>query len=211
MNYETGIKLANEIMDDLKIYCTRMEIAGSLRRRKEEVKDIEIVCIPRIEEIVTNYQLDGVTPAETKVKDLLYETLSTSLPEDSDFSAYPLQQGFRDKSGKKAPCGPKYYRLFYKKERLDLFAVLPPAQWGVIFAIRTGSAEFSHWLVQQGWNRKLPIKFEDGRMVSRGNFPSGVEYWETPEEADVFRMLDIPFVEPENRTMEWINRNYMKV
>jgi DNA polymerase/3'-5' exonuclease PolX len=211
MNYETGIKLANEIMDDLKIYCTRMEIAGSLRRKKQDgIHDIEIVCVPRVELMESGIVDVFGNPTMPNLVDHLYETLSI-LPYDSSFKDYPLQQGPPDKAGKKSPCGPKYYRLFYKKERLDLFAVTPPAQWGVVFAIRTGSAEFSHWLVQQGWNRKLPIKFEDGRMVSRGNFPSGVEYWETPEETDVFRMLEIPFVEPENRTMEWINRNYMKV
>jgi hypothetical protein len=30
---------------------------------------------------------------------------------------------------------------------IDLFIVLPPAQFGAFFAIRTGTAEFSQWLV----------------------------------------------------------------
>ena len=105
-----------------------------------------------------------------------------------------IQNGEPDKAGKKAPFGPKYYRLKYKNYKLDIFSVMPPAQWGVIYTIRTGSADFSHWLVQSGWNRG--IKVEDGQIVEKGKLMV------TPEEEDVFRALGLPWVEPKDRTLE---------
>src|SRR3990167_9592187 len=53
-----------------------------------------------------------------------------------------------DKNGRGA-WGPRFKRALYqvtmsklnRNVGLDIFSVLPPAQWGVIFAIRTGPAE----------------------------------------------------------------------
>lgn len=41
--------IAQEYVDFLTPYCEKIEIAGSLRRRKEEVGDIEILFIPKTE------------------------------------------------------------------------------------------------------------------------------------------------------------------
>ena len=43
--------IAEEIMVLLDGSCDRKEIAGSIRRRKPDVGDIEILCIPRLEGI----------------------------------------------------------------------------------------------------------------------------------------------------------------
>jgi len=39
-------QIAEKYLNLLKPFCSRIEIAGSIRREKPEVKDIEIVCIP---------------------------------------------------------------------------------------------------------------------------------------------------------------------
>ena len=59
MKYETAVAYANEITDLLRPFCTRIEIAGGVRRHKESPHDIEIVCIPRIENKVINESLTG--------------------------------------------------------------------------------------------------------------------------------------------------------
>ena len=38
--------LANRMIQVLKPVCQRIEVAGSIRRRKETIGDVEIVCIP---------------------------------------------------------------------------------------------------------------------------------------------------------------------
>lgn len=40
-------KVAEKYVDIFKPYCSRVEIAGSIRREKPEVKDIEIVCLQK--------------------------------------------------------------------------------------------------------------------------------------------------------------------
>jgi len=52
----TAITLAESIVTALAPGCSRIAIAGSVRREKPEVGDIEIVCIPR----VTGHDLFGV-------------------------------------------------------------------------------------------------------------------------------------------------------
>lgn len=47
MELSTGQALAGEIITALKPYCDRIEVAGSIRRRKRMVNDIDIVLIPR--------------------------------------------------------------------------------------------------------------------------------------------------------------------
>jgi DNA polymerase/3'-5' exonuclease PolX len=44
-----AMTVANTMMARLAGVCDRVEIAGSLRRCKEMVGDIEIVCIPRLQ------------------------------------------------------------------------------------------------------------------------------------------------------------------
>ena len=46
MKYEEALKIAEEVKALLAPHCLRIEIAGSIRRKKPEVKDIEIVAYP---------------------------------------------------------------------------------------------------------------------------------------------------------------------
>ena len=191
MNYQTALALALEVKETLGPDCERIEIAGGVRRKKEEPHDIEIVCSPR-RELVFGYA--------NSVDEEIHLLLSSGF----------FEKGDKDKAGKKAPCGPKYYRLKYKGEKLDVFVVIPPAQWGVIFTIRTGDADFSHWLVQQG-NRE-GIVVSEGRLRQTVNLDGTINKAcggtigtfdfrdiATPEEEDVFRVLGVPFLPPEQR------------
>jgi DNA polymerase/3'-5' exonuclease PolX len=45
--YPVVLPIAGRIVEALRPYCERIEIAGSLRREKPMVGDIEIVAIPR--------------------------------------------------------------------------------------------------------------------------------------------------------------------
>lgn len=109
---------ANELMMALSPLCRRVAVAGSIRRLKDEVKDIEIVCSPRV------------------LPDLLGEEMP--IPE---FGAEIA------KLGKLLKRGPRYKQLDLGDINADIFIVGVPAQWGVIMTIRTGSAEFNKWAV----------------------------------------------------------------
>lgn len=46
MELEKAKAIANEVVDKLKPFCERIVVAGSIRRHKSIVHDIDIVCIP---------------------------------------------------------------------------------------------------------------------------------------------------------------------
>jgi len=46
MELERAQKIAEEVVKRLSPYCQRIEVAGSIRRKKATVKDIDIVLIP---------------------------------------------------------------------------------------------------------------------------------------------------------------------
>jgi len=47
MNLTEAQRIAQIVKSELSPHCERIEIAGSIRRGKPEVKDIEIVAIPK--------------------------------------------------------------------------------------------------------------------------------------------------------------------
>lgn len=158
--------LSDKIIATLAPGCQRIQSAGSVRRQKETIGDLEIVCL-------ANGQLDTVL--------------------DDLIDNGRLERG--DKNGRKfknflVPSVPGL--------KLDLF--IPTIQtWGVIFTIRTGSAEFSQKLVtQQNKGGFLPndLRVKDGR-IWRGDAALP-----TPNEEDVFKLLGW-YIEPEQRTADF--------
>jgi hypothetical protein len=199
-------QLAEEVRRIVSPYCLRVEVAGGVRREKPEPHDVELVCVPKFREA-------GAGLFGPVLADSLQEKVTAWVGDGPDAwigEGFPFRRGDPDKAGKRAPCGPRYYRLKFRGEKLDLFAVLPPAQWGVVFAIRTGDALYSHWLVQQGWPRG--IFCEDGHLEERWKPNSDdhmttpdhvdgmlVQELKTPEEGDVFRALGVPHLAPKDR------------
>ncbi len=46
MRLEQAVEIANEVVARLKPYCQKIEVAGSIRRQKASIGDIDIVLIP---------------------------------------------------------------------------------------------------------------------------------------------------------------------
>src|SRR5690242_17561878 len=60
-------ELANRVLTELAPFCERIKIAGSIRREKPEVKDLEIVCIPKTHRVPGPADLFGPGPDTTEV------------------------------------------------------------------------------------------------------------------------------------------------
>jgi DNA polymerase/3'-5' exonuclease PolX len=104
--------IAERVRAELAPHFERIEIAGSIRRRKADVGDIEIVAIPKPYEV--GLFACGIAPIVDK---------------------WPKVRG-------ELPC--KYTRRMLPEGiALDLFFATRE-NWGLIFAIRTGSADYSH-------------------------------------------------------------------
>ena len=144
-----GERIAAAIVADLAPSCARIQVAGSVRRRKEVVGDIELVAIPR-------YVPAGLFGDCTT--NLLWEHLHAG-------DAYRFTKGDH-------PTG-RYYQLTLPRHagvQLDLF-LAQPDNWGLTLLVRTGSAAFStallaRWKRRQGLGRAQPGSV-DGRLVTR--------------------------------------------
>lgn len=175
MKLEHAKAIAEELVKQLAPHCERIQIAGSIRREKPEVKDIEIVAIPKPYEIglfesgvatvVNRWQkVKGELPCKYTQRIITHSSLANT-------------------------------RLFEGHIKLDLFFATPK-NWGLILAIRTGSAEYSHQVLAMGWVRK-------GYESIEGNLFHKASRWERsiPEEKDLFDLIGIDWVEPKLRNL----------
>jgi DNA polymerase/3'-5' exonuclease PolX len=162
MEYKIALEIAEKVKQLLEPHCERIEIAGSIRRKKPMVKDIEIVAIPK--------------PYDTG----LFENGIASI----------VNQWQKVKG--ELPC--KYtQRILPDGIKLDLFFATKE-NWGYVYAIRTGSAEFSHEILATEWVKR-GYKGIDGYLTRDGKRIA------IYEEVDLFNRLQIPFREPEFRTV----------
>lgn len=163
--YTTVLPQAQRLLDALRPYCARIELAGSLRRQKPMVGDIELVAIP----------LPRVNMFGEEIK-----------------GPRPLEIFLAEKGVQLTKNGPLYKQFQYGRYTVDIF--LPTAEtWGSVYTIRTGSWEFSRWLVtSQAAGGACPneVQFRDGRLFAAGRRLS------TTEETDVFAALGLLYIAP---------------
>lgn len=172
---EIAEDIASKVMEILLPGCERIEAAGSVRRRKASVSDLDIVCIPRSPQ--TLFESGSLVTLPGIVNQAV-----------EDYGWKLLQNGPHKKS---IDLGIDLGFL-----KCELY-ITTPAQWGVMFLLRTGSADFSHWVVtKRKWGGALPSHMEigDGRVWMNGKPLS------TPEERDVFEAIRLKWIEPEERT-----------
>lgn len=171
--YATALAKAHELERLIAPACERLLIAGSLRRRKAFIGDLEFVVIPR-----TTPEVD-MFGQEVGHHSLLDDRLSELAVVYSK-------------------NGPKYRQFAWAGMTCDLF-ICSPATWAVNATLRTGCAEFSHWLVtekRQGGARPAHLTLKDAVLHEVGR-PLDLR-----EERDLFAALEIDWVEPEERTAE---------
>jgi DNA polymerase/3'-5' exonuclease PolX len=156
-------------------------VAGSLRRHKEFVGDIEIVIIPKITEIRNMF--GEVTASGALDLDAVIKKWNKPM----------IRSGMMSK------------QIDFGNICLDLF-IVTRAKWGVVFTIRTGCAEFSHWLVTK---RSMGGAMPSNMQTKDGILHIDGEPVETFEEADLFKAIDVKYIQPERRTQAfWQSKEY---
>lgn len=168
--YSEALAIAEELVELLEAWCMRIELAGSLRRKRPMVGDIEIVAIPAVIEEL----------------DLFGEVANTRRPLDAEVRRLAAEM-LRD--------GPKQKQFLYREMQVDLF-LTTAEQWGVILAIRTGSARFSRRLMtaqEKGGFMPKGFKVAGGRLEAHG------QVVETFEEKDFFNAIGLGWVAPGER------------
>lgn len=196
MKHDDALSIAESVVEILRPACGQIEIAGSVRRGKPDVKDIEIVAVPNL-----------VPPARPrpefgKPMPVAYKTvLDLIVSRQCELGPFSGRWALKKN-------GEKYKQIYLVEHEIavDLFLVTPPAMWGVQFAIRTGPADFSHWIVTRQRNGgALP----NGYRVQDGAVWEGAAENETDNlvgffsEIDFLQFLGLGWIEPGERVARW--------
>lgn len=168
--YQAALEVAQALGTSLSSVCERVLIAGSLRRCKKEVGDLELVVIPKYE----------------SVTDMFGEVCGRrSL----------LDAALTDIAPRRTKDGERYKAFTWEGMSVDLF-IASVETWACVSTIRTGSADFTHWLVtsrRNGGGCPSYLSFREGRLwINSTPVP-------LPDERTLFEMLEQPWIEPVDR------------
>jgi len=178
--------LAKGIVEKLKAHCEKIEVGGSIRRNRPEVKDIEIILIPKMAN-----KRNRSTGWIRTVKGL----------------------GHIYKSGDKLNTA-KYIQTALGQEniKVDIF-VATQENWAMIKMIRTGPSDFSTSMLvrfnQFGYKSEggIPYKIQDPTI--RLSFESEEKIFDflnigyvSPENRDGYKMKGVTDKELEQFTLE---------
>ena len=163
--------IAEELLETLKPACERIVVAGSIRRRRLDCGDIELLVIPKFDETI----------------DLL----------DRELGSLMLKQVFdhrRDKLGR-IIYGPKNKLLLHKPSGIgvDIFSTTEEC-WPVAVVVRTGGKHTNIEISRRAMERGLRFHAY-GRGFTRAD---GSELVCCSEE-DVFKAVGMRYLAPEER------------
>ena len=132
--------LASKIVSSIDSYCIRVEVAGSIRRRKDTVNDIDLVVEPKsqswiklIKEI--RRQFKAVTEKQGDKLATLYVPFASK-----------LGQGH---------------------VQVDLYRA-SKSTWGILLLIRTGSAEYNIYLAKLAIRKGYHLAYSKGLLNEKG-------------------------------------------
>ena len=169
--YADAIAVANELSARLEGAAESIAIAGSLRRQRPTVGDIEILAIPRFEAGIVDL-------LDLTIKQLMAERVLDYRPNALGHAIY----------------GPLNKLLLHVPSGfpVDIFST-DRAGWPVALVVRTGPAELNRRIagraIEKGW-RFLP--YGPGFQA-----PDGIVHCHTEQE--VFEAVGLPYREPWER------------
>lgn len=185
-------QIALQVMHEILPFCEEAEIAGSVRRQKSFVKDIEIVALPKKKscaDIFGNITHKKVSEQWGQIISILGKTIKGNF--DGKYIQIKLKEGIT-------------LDIFMPDEN-DFYRQL---------AIRTGSAEYSHKVIAMGWRKKgwcgtdiglrkmedcINLKSADGKSKWRCVNPNAElpPKWES--EKEFFDWINVEFLPPRER------------
>lgn len=196
---EQARQLARILMGRLEPACERIEIAGSIRRSKAWVKDVELVCIPKpggqLDALLAMLEQRGDAGGRRIYRSRAYleERLAgLGLP----FVHTPDVKRWGERYKRFYVWSSKQYGIV----AVDLF-VATEANWGAIYTIRTGPGDFSQALVTH-LRERTPYRQQDGQVVVQATGAVVTVY----EEEHYFALAGLKFIPPERRTVAEFRR-----
>lgn len=172
MILEQAERIAQTMVEELAPFCVRIEIAGSIRRRRAEVGDIDLVCIPK-----------GLTGRAGILARCNRAPNGRMVKEGEQYVVFEYQ----------LPAGfPLQLDLWFAHQGgSDMFNP-DPSNWGMLLLARTGSAMHNVWLAQRAKERGL--RFNPHRGILKGDAVLASE-----TEQQIFTALGCSYIQPERR------------
>lgn len=170
MELQKAKAIAEELKRLLEPACHRVEIAGSIRRQKPDVGDIELLCVPRY--------IDGVDQLDREIRALVVRR---------------ILRFRRNKLGSQV-YGPKNKLMVHIPSGIgvDIFSTTDEC-WAVSLVVRTGGAATNKRIamvaLRKGWHWHAygrGFTTPDGEVTCRS-------------EREVFEAVGLPYLEPWER------------
>jgi DNA polymerase (family 10) len=172
---------AREICQALDSACERLVVAGSLRRRKDQVGDIELLFIPKVAKVTTD--LFGGTEnrpmTDAVLQTLLDKRIITKRPNKNGHFAWGDLN--------------KLALHFATSIPVDFFTASAENWWNYLVC-RTGSAENNERIARAAQAKRWKWNpYGAGFTDEHGNLVK------VESEQDVFRFVGLPYLEPWQR------------
>jgi DNA polymerase (family 10) len=179
MKLEDALPLAEKVCAVLRPFCERVVVAGSIRRGKAEVGDIDIVALP-------------------KCMDLPGALGGTAHFNESQVWKGMLPMALMKLGLRVEASGQELLRFSFVEPELqvDVYRARPDT-WGVILLVRTGSKEHNVKLCTLARSKGLKLSAAEG-VVAQDGFGSIVA---CRTEESIFSALGLAYVEPKDRRL----------
>lgn len=191
----SALATSETVLQHLAPHCDRIDIAGSVRRRSNQVKDLEVVCIPK-KVFFKNPQMlfDEGKWQVSELFELALDSISAAI--------------------EKGQVSGRFMKIILKNGMpMDLF-MPQPADYFRQLVIRTGNADYVHNVIAAQWKikgwcgtenglRKIseccPKTGSDGKVSYKCTATKPTLPPEWKSEAEFFYWLGLPFTPPECR------------
>lgn len=170
-------EIAEDLVTELSGFCDRMEIAGSLRRRRQAVNDIDIIAIPKF----------------IQVKD---ESLFGAPVQENLLEKRLAQLCLRGELGLEAN-GPKIKRFLKTVDGdtvpIDIY-IATEQDWWTLLLIRTGSRNHNIKLARRAMDLHMALKADGSGLLTPGGSLIQIH-----SEDEIFHRLGLAYRTPEER------------
>lgn len=170
-------EIAEDLVSELSGFCDRIEIAGSLRRRKHAVNDIDLVVIPKFIQ-VQDESLFGEPVRENLLEKKLSQ-LCLIGQLDLEANGSKIKRFLKTVDGDTIP--------------IDVY-IANEQTWWTLLLIRTGSRNHNIKLAKRAMDLHMHLKADGSGLLAPGGTLIPIH-----REEEIFRHLGLAYRPPEER------------
>lgn len=170
-------EIAEDLVSELSGFCDRIEIAGSLRRRKQAVNDIDLVVIPKFIHVQDETLFGEPVQENLLEKKLTQLCLIGQL--DLEANGSKIKRFLKTVDGDTIP--------------VDIY-IASEQTWWTLLLIRTGSWNHNIKLARRAMDLHMHLKADGSGLLTPGGTLIPIH-----TEEEIFRHLGLAYRPPEER------------